>query len=590
MDPHARTPVFSRRPIHRPIALWTAAGGIGLMLNLPVLGQRWRGFYADTSPALTALGLASEAALLISLSALLLALATLLGRATARILGSLLILASAACAFFMAKFNVVIGFGVVQALFTTDHDLSHEVIGLDFVLAWLLLGGLPALLWWRRGVTLSWWRAPRARHALGQVLLSLLAAALLFTAAQKSLAWLSRQLQGGDTGMNLNLAGVAAHAYVPSNWLAGVGMVANRAWVTRHAEQQLIDPARRHRYAPATTLDDLVVVLVIGETARHDRFGVLGHPRNTTPHMATERNLVALAARSCDTATKLSLACMFVRPEGLVHSSGPAPDTVLERDVFSVYRHLGFRIDLFGMQSEAGFYSRTGADFYKLREVIVAQPENQGRPAHDMLLVPELRHAVAQHARRPPPAQAMPAGHPGGAGQRTAGRPPQLVILHTKGSHYLYSQRYPREFARWTPECTRTDARCSRDEFLNAFDNSIAYTDHVLHEVRNAVRGRRALVVYSSDHGESIDDGTHFHATPRHIAPPDQRRVPLVFWASDRFLADPVLAAGYRRLTERSRTLAPEVAGHHNLFASLLGCIGVQSPDGGITPADNLCH
>ena len=66
--------------------------------------------------------------------------------------------------------------------------------------------------------------------------------------------------------------------------------------------------------------------------------------------------------------------------------------------------------------------------------------------------------------------------------------------------------------------------------------------------------------------------------------------MPLVFWASEPFLADPVLAAGFDQLRARRTTMAPEEAGHHNLFASMLGCIGVQSPDGGLTPQFNLCQ
>lgn len=548
---------------------------LGLLFNLPVMWRRLGSVYGGVEPLLAAWGLVSEMLLMAGLCALLLGLSQLLGHWTSRVLGCLLILASAACAYYMAMFNVVIGFGVVQSLFTTDHDLSHEVMGSGFLVCWLLLGWLPALWWWRRGAALSWWRHEHAGAALLRALGVCAVALAVLVLAQKSLGGLSRHLQGDDQGPGLDLAGVAAHAYVPSNWLAGVGMVANRSWQGRQDEQRLLDPAQQFSYVPATPLDDLVVVFVLGETARHDRFGVLGHDRDTTPQMARESNLVALAAQSCDTSTKLSLACMFVRPEGITPGEKLAPDTVRERDVFSVYRRLGFRIDLFGLQSEVGFYSRTGADFYKLREVIVAQPENQGRPTHDMLLVPELARAVAQHAQ-PQARQQRPA--------------PQLVILHTKGSHHLYSQRYPREFARWTPECTSTNAACRRDEFLNAFDNSIAYTDHVLQAVRDTVRQRRALVIYSSDHGESIDEQTHFHATPRHIAPPEQRQVPLVFWASDRFLADPVLAAGFERLKARSAELQPGQAGHQNLFASMLGCIGVQSADGGITPGLNLCR
>ncbi len=63
-------------------------------------------------------------------------------------------------------------------------------------------------------------------------------------------------------------------------------------------------------------LDDTYVVFIIGETTRWDHMGILGYNRNTTPKLAQEKNLVAFRGTSCDTATKLSLRCMFVREGG----------------------------------------------------------------------------------------------------------------------------------------------------------------------------------------------------------------------------------------------------------------------------------
>jgi KDO II ethanolaminephosphotransferase len=554
----------------RPVLL--AVLWVGLLFNLPVLKRRIETDYATTDLPLTLWGIGSELALVLGFAALMIATGLLLGRWGARLLGGLILLVSAACAYYMTVFNVVIGYGVMSAVMTTDHDMSGEMVGLGFAGWWLVLGLLPAVWWWRH-VPPCWWHLHQRRGALGRLLATCLLAALVMAGASKSIEAVGARRHAGDTGLSPSLPGVAAHAYVPSNWIAGLGMVASQAWTERQAEQHLVDPAERYTYLPSTALDDLVVVFVIGETARYDRFGLFGHARDTTPRLSAETGLVGFAGRSCNTSTKLSLACMFVRPESIQPGPGLDPDVLTERGIFSVYKKLGFRIDLFAMQGEAGFYNHTRADYYKLRELIAAQPENAGRAIDDMLLVPELAHAVHHHAA-------------GSAGPHK----PQLVILHTKGSHYLYSQRYPRGFARWAPECLPEQASCSRDELFNAFDNSVLYTDHVLQAVRDTVRDRRALVIYATDHGESIDEQTHFHATPKRIAPPEQFRIPLVFWASDKFLADPVLAQKYARLSAHPARQQPEQAGHHNLFASMLGCIGIDSPDGGITPEHDLCH
>lgn len=76
------------------------------------------------------------------------------------------------------------------------------------------------------------------------------------------------------------------------------------------------------------------------------------------------------------------------------------------------------------MQSEIWFYRLTDVSNMAFREQIGSEPQNNGKPVDDSLLIPKLQQSLQRH----------PQGK-------------HLVILHTKGSHYLYSQRYPRSFA-----------------------------------------------------------------------------------------------------------------------------------------------
>ena len=553
-----------------PAAGWVALY-VAVALNAPIFWRRAQTLPVGTTAAVQAGVVASEVLLLLSLTGLLCALATLGGRWVWRTAATLLILISAVCTFYMVRFNVVIGYGVINAVFTTDHDMSGELVGV-WVFVWVALLGLLPMWWlWRSPAPPALWRQWRQPMALGGRLATIVVLAGVFSAAQTALRHTGKQAVADAVEAAPNPVGVAAHSYVPSNWLAGAGMVASNKVAARNQEARLVDPAKKFNYVSQADLSDVVLVFVVGETARHDRFGLLGHSRPTTPRLAATPQVLAFAATSCDTVTKLSLACMFVRPEGLQADANLGPDLVLEDNVFSVLRKLGFGIELFAMQSELGFYNRVKASAYKFREVIAAQPQNAGKPVDDMLLLPELQASLAS---------ATAAGKP---------RKPHAVVLHTKGSHYLYTQRYPRSFARWQPECMSTDHACTGEHLLNSFDNSILYTDHVLAETIGLLKSHKALLVYSSDHGESISDNAHFHGTPRRMAPPEQRAVPLIFWASDRFLADPVLKARYGRLAQRQQAGVPGV-GHHNLFASLLGCLGVSSPDGGITASDNLCQ
>lgn len=309
-------------------------------------------------------------------------------------------------------------------------------------------------------------------------------------------------------------------------------------------------------------MDDTYIVFVIGETTRHDHMSLFGYPRETTPWLAREKNLVALQGRSCDTATKLSLRCMFVREGGVENNT---QRTLKERNVFSVLKDLGFSSELYSMQSEVWFYNSIQADSYEMREVIASGNAGSNQPIDDMLLVPELEKSIARH----------PKGK-------------HLLVLHTKGSHYLYSQRHPKSFRRYLPECLGIDAACSKEQLINSFDNSVLYVDYVLKNIVDRLRDKKAILIYAADHGESIDANTHFHGTPRELAPPEQFRVPLLVWASDAFLATPARQAGFRQLNAQQQ--AGRLGRHEELFDSILGCLGYTSPNGGINPRNNWCE
>ena len=68
----------------------------------------------------------------------LLRLLSLFGRRTWQILASLVVIISAAASYYMTFMNVVIGYGIVASVMTTDIDLSKEVVGKGFIV-WTVL-------------------------------------------------------------------------------------------------------------------------------------------------------------------------------------------------------------------------------------------------------------------------------------------------------------------------------------------------------------------------------------------------------------------------------------------------------------------
>lgn len=536
---------------------------IGIVLNGAVFFRR----YAELGT--TPLILLAELGLVFTFTALLLSLADLSGKWLARVLIILLLSISVLASYYMTFFNVVIGYGVVQAVLTTDVDLSKEAVGFGLFLWFTALAVVPLVLWWRyvhvrKSKLASWWLW--FKQMGGQIGLVLLCAAAFVAVAQYVNNGSNAVHTADAVGQDVGKASLAAHTYVPSNWVAGMGMSASSAWDSWASKDQKTDPAAQFQYSADALTDDVILVVVIGESARSSNFGLLGYERPTTPLMAAEKNLAAFKATSCNTSTKLSLACMFVRPQSVIERGLQAPQ-VLEETVFSVFKKLGFSVELFAMQSEVWFYNSIKPDFYKIREVIAADSANRGKAVLDAILVAELEASMDKHPQ---------------------GR--QVVILHTKGSHFSYASRYPREFARYQPECAGVDGACSKAELINAYDNSLLYTDTFLSNLMKSLSGKKAVLIYTSDHGESIDENRHFHATPKPLAPPEQLDVPLMFWASEPYLnANPAHKKAFEQLQQAAKSPKTGV-GHANLFDSMLGCLGITSNNGGINDKYNLCH
>jgi KDO II ethanolaminephosphotransferase len=533
---------------------------IGIFLNIPVFYRRFDPFLAQFN-AMQWFSAAVEVVAIVLLTFFLMRLLSLGGKVFWRITATALVLISVAASYYMSFFNVVIGYGIVASVMTTDTDLSKEVIGYHFILWMVSVSIVPLVLIWCNALRLTLLEQLKTPgHRIKPLLILLLAVALVWL----PIRFLDKQQNINEKLTNVDLpsyGGVVAHSYLPSNWLSALGLFAYTSYDEKMDSKDLLDPAKQFTYTAPAGLDDTYVVFVIGETTRWDHMGILGYDRDTTPKLSKEKNLVAFRGESCDTATKLSLRCMFVREGGT--DEGPAR-TLKEQNVFSVLKELGFSSELFAMQSEVWFYNNTNADNFAFREQIGSEKENQGKSVDDMLLVPELKKSLDRH--------------PDGK---------HLVVLHTKGSHYLYSQRYPREFARYQPECMGVDDTCSKAMLVNAFDNSVLYTDTVLDSVFDQLRDKKAIVFYAADHGESISENMHLHGTPRHMAPPEQFRVPMIVWASDKYLADPTNQSAFERLKAQQRV--GKTHRHVELFDTLLGCLGYTSPDGGINQKNNWC-
>ena len=535
---------------------------IGWFMNFSVLSRRFEGYLQDFSFE-KGLFIVIELVGTLLVTFFLFRVLSIGGRRLWKVLATLVVLISAGASYYMTNLNVVIGYGIVASVMTTDVDLSKEVVGWHFI-SWLALTSiLPlACIWINQAHDTLLYQLRTSGQRLRGIAIVLLSALLVWGPIRLMEVHLKETERLSQVDLP-SYGGVLANSYLPSNWVAALGLYGWTQVDESTDTRELFDPAKKFTYVAPKDIDDTYMVFIIGETTRWDHMGLFGYERNTTPGLAKEKNLVAFRGYSCDTATKLSLRCMFVRQGG---ASDNPQRTLKEQNVFAVLHQLGFTGDLLAMQSELWFYSNTMANNIAYREQIGAEPRNRGKSVDDMLLADELQNVLARQSEK--------------------GK--HLIIIHTKGSHFNYTQRYPRNFAQWKPECVNVDDKCSKAELINSYDNSITYVDHFLVNVFDQLRDKKAIVFFAADHGESINEHERLHGTPRKMAPPEQFRVPMMVWMSDKYLQNPDHAKSFAYLQQQAAMKQPKR--HVELYDTIMGCLGYTSPDGGINEYNNWCH
>lgn len=294
---------LSQQKISLFIALY-----LGILLNLPIFYRRFHQLHYNNT-----LSLAVEMVAAFALVYFLAVLVSFTGKTVFRLVLSVVTVASVAAGYYMIVFNVDIGYGILASALAFDSvDLSKESVGNHFII-WTVLVSLPPLflLWFSKmpGAALleSTWR----KLALSFVLLVVSGLA----------CWLPLKLMGDaqeahdrvSNRMMASYGGVVAGTYSPSNWLSALGLFIYSSYSQAEDNKNLFDPAKHFTYVPPKDINDLYVVMVIGESARRDHMGIYGYARDNTPNLDNEKNLAALQGYSCDTSTKLSLRCMFVR-------------------------------------------------------------------------------------------------------------------------------------------------------------------------------------------------------------------------------------------------------------------------------------
>lgn len=245
---------------------------IGLFMNCAVFYRRF-GSYAQEFTIWKGLSAVVELGATVLVTFFLLRLLSLFGRRVWRVLATLVVLFSAGASYYMTFLNVVIGYGIIASVMTTDIDLSKEVVGLHFVLWLIAVSLLPLIFIWSnhcRYTLLRQLRTPGQRFRSAAVVV--LAGVMVW--APIRLLDIQQKKVERATGIDLpSYGGVVANSYLPSNWLSALGLYAWAQVDESSDNNSLINPARKFTYVAPKDGDDTYVVFIIGETTRWDHMG-----------------------------------------------------------------------------------------------------------------------------------------------------------------------------------------------------------------------------------------------------------------------------------------------------------------------------
>lgn len=443
----------------------------------------------------------------------------------------LLLLTTAAVSYFSDSYGVVIDKSMIHNILETDVNEAGELLTWSLLSHLLWFAGLPAAL-----VALTPIRTrpikQEAMIRIGVIFGSLVLLLAVGMTHYKQFVLFGRENR--DLQIYLN----------PFYPIYSLQKVVRKKTVA-HAEEPLrvVAPdAIKNKVGPRT-----VVVLALGETARAREFAFNGYYRDTNPQLAARDVVNFTNVQACGTSTAESLPCIF---SALNRENYSRDKAAHQENLLDILQRVGVTVLWRDNNSGSkGIADRIAyEDLSRQTDADLCGSDN----CFDEILLRDLDRRLTE----------------------TAGD--MLIVLHMKGSHGpSYYKRTPAAFKTFTPECTQDNIQdCPRQTIVNAYDNTIVYTDRVLAKLIDLLRSQNfaTAMLYVSDHGESLgENGLYLHGLPYALAPDEQKQVPMIFWASESFVAQKSLNI------ENLNAHRAASYSHDSIFHSIFGLFGIDS-------------
>ncbi|RTY96771.1 phosphoethanolamine--lipid A transferase EptA [Flavobacterium sp. GSN2] len=446
--------------------------------------------------------------LMLVLNAFVFFLLFFLSRYVGKFLLVLFFIINSVAVYFVNTYSVIIDESMIGNILNTNYDESSSFFSFKLVVYLLFLGIIPSIYIIKVKVI-----NVTVKRFFVLISLTLLFILGLVIANSSNVLWIDKNSK--------TLGGLA----MPWSYTVNISLF--YAHESKKNEKEILLPN-------ATIKDNQksVVVLVIGESARSQNFSLYGYNKNTNPLLSKTNNVFHFNAKSDATYTTAGVKSI------LEHKNTDdlyeiLPNYLHRNNVEVIWRTTNW--------GEPPIHIKN----YQNRAFLMPNCKGDGCNYDEVLLSGLKEQILASKKNK------------------------ILIVLHTSTSHGpTYSKKYPSEFETFKPVCKSVElANCSQTELINAYDNTIVYTDYILANIIKDLKqltAYKSTMIFVSDHGESLGEkNLYMHGLPLSIAPKEQYEIPFIVWYSD----------------NSSKHLKPnEMLSQNHVFHSVLNFLNIQSP------------
>ena len=420
---------------------------------------------------------------------------------------ALFFIINAIAVYFINTYSVIIDESMVGNVLNTNYEESSSFFSIKLIVYIILLGVIPGIYIIKVKIV----NGTLKQFLITTSLTLLFILSLVFANASNWL-WIDKNSK--------TLGGLA----MPWSYTVNISLL----YIHRQQENE------KEILLPNASIKDnkkSVVVLVIGESARSQNFSLYGYKKNTNPLLSKTENLFHFDATSCATYTTAGIKSMLEHKDtGELYEI--LPNYLYRNNVEVIWRTTNW--------GEPPVHIKN----YQNREFLMSNCKGEGCNYDEVLLTGLKEQILASQKNK------------------------ILIILHTSTSHGpTYSKKYPPQFEIFTPVCNSVElGNCSQTELINAYDNTIIYTDYLLKKIIEDLKELQeynSAMIFVSDHGESLGEkNLYMHGLPKSIAPKEQYDIPFIVWFSD-----------------NSKQLKPnKILSQSYVFHSVLNFLSIQSP------------